>query len=678
MNWSAVSTGLTKTLAIDPITPQTIYAGTTGGVFKSVNGGASWSASSVGLTSTSVKSLAIDPTTPQTIYAGTSGGLFKSLNGGASWSVAYTGAKTDVLTIAVDPSDPQVIYAGINGGALVKSIDGGASWNILNTNSYSGFSAILIDPGSSQILYAVTSTILVSTDSGNSWSKFNPELTNIVINSLAIDSTADQALYAGTDVGVLKKYQTLPELTVSTLADGAYTNNATLNVSGVATDPENNVTVVVTVNGIAQTVPLGAGGTFGTAVALTSGVNTIKVDAASSGGSVSNGPRSVTYDPAAPMVVIATPADTGFINVSPITVSGTVSQNATVQCSVNGGTKQYATLDGTNFTCSVNPALGLNSISVDAVDLTLNHGNAHRSVTYDPNKPSVAITNPPQDIITALKSCVSIEGTVSDALTQVVSPLTLTVKDALTAQVVQTYHPVITNGAFKQAVCFIVAKQYLVEATAIDQASNSATATRRIIFSRGATLGLGTVSGARGKTVSIPVTLTNVAGLGLASVGGTITYDSALLESPTVTPGKAAQDATKDVVISNPDLTTVILSVAGFNVNPIADGVVAYLHFNIKSTASYGASTLRNNPSGADTSTDANDVNMIGTNGTVTVDAQPNDCNGDGTVSVAEIQSAINMYLQIRPVLPCVDLDGSGVVSIGEVQKVINAYLRLN
>jgi hypothetical protein len=50
-----------------------VYAGTGGGVFKSTDGGASWSALNVGLTNRSVFSLAIRATTPTTIYAGTNG-----------------------------------------------------------------------------------------------------------------------------------------------------------------------------------------------------------------------------------------------------------------------------------------------------------------------------------------------------------------------------------------------------------------------------------------------------------------------------------------------------------------------------------------------------------------------------------------------------------------------------
>src|SRR6185295_1321550 len=68
-------------LAIDPLTPGTLYAGTSGGVFKSTTAGASWSAINSGLATADVRSLAIDPSTPATLYAGTySSGVFKTTN----------------------------------------------------------------------------------------------------------------------------------------------------------------------------------------------------------------------------------------------------------------------------------------------------------------------------------------------------------------------------------------------------------------------------------------------------------------------------------------------------------------------------------------------------------------------------------------------------------------------
>ena len=57
------------------------------------------------------------------------------------------------------------------------------------------------------------------------------------------------------------------------------------------------------------------------------------------------------------------------------------------------------------------------------------------------------------------------------------------------------------------------------------------------------------------------------------------------------------------------------------------------------------------------------------------VASKPGDCDGDGTVTIAEVQSAINMYLGVRGVASCVDLDNSGVVSLSEMQKTINAFL---
>jgi len=52
------------------------------------------------------------------------------------------------------------------------------------------------------------------------------------------------------------------------------------------------------------------------------------------------------------------------------------------------------------------------------------------------------------------------------------------------------------------------------------------------------------------------------------------------------------------------------------------------------------------------------------------------DCNGDGSVTIDEVQKAINHYLGI-PGTYCSDFDGNGICSIDEVQKVINCYLEL-
>src|SRR5437016_2862110 len=84
--WTAIGPegGTVTALAINPATPTTLYAGTFSGagVFKSTNGGASWTAINSGLpgpqVAAHVLALAIDPATPTTLYAGTNNGVFKS------------------------------------------------------------------------------------------------------------------------------------------------------------------------------------------------------------------------------------------------------------------------------------------------------------------------------------------------------------------------------------------------------------------------------------------------------------------------------------------------------------------------------------------------------------------------------------------------------------------------
>jgi len=59
--------GTVAALAIDPVTPATLYVGTAGGVFKSTDGGESWDVRNTGLASLDVYALAINPVTPGTL-----------------------------------------------------------------------------------------------------------------------------------------------------------------------------------------------------------------------------------------------------------------------------------------------------------------------------------------------------------------------------------------------------------------------------------------------------------------------------------------------------------------------------------------------------------------------------------------------------------------------------------
>ena len=211
-----------QALAIDPSTPATVYAGTNGGVFKSANGGTSWTAV---LTSTEVLALAIDPSTPATLYAGTFGGVFKTTNGGDSWTAVNSGLTNTTLDspLAIDPSTPATLYAGASGsGGVFKSTDGGMIWT--NVGSFStGLTvtqvlALAIDPSTPATLYAGTGNffslgggIFKSINGGTSWTSVGNVSTGLPatpVLALAIDPSTPATLYAGTGNSVLLGLQT--------------------------------------------------------------------------------------------------------------------------------------------------------------------------------------------------------------------------------------------------------------------------------------------------------------------------------------------------------------------------------------------------------------------------------------------------------------------------------------
>src|SRR5207253_7735872 len=85
-----------------------------GGVAKTTDGGTIWAASNAGITNSTIISMAIDPVTPTTLLAGTSGGgLFKSIDGGATWSLSSNGlTDLNVKSLAIDATLPSTIYLG--------------------------------------------------------------------------------------------------------------------------------------------------------------------------------------------------------------------------------------------------------------------------------------------------------------------------------------------------------------------------------------------------------------------------------------------------------------------------------------------------------------------------------------------------------------------------------------
>lgn len=141
--------GRTRSIIVHPDFPNILWAGSVGGgVFKSFDSGASWSATNDDLQNFAISSMAIDPNDPDILYAGTGegffnhdalrgGGMFKSIDGGRSWEAlsATVPAEppsenhdwTSIDRISIAHNNSEHILAGARGG-IWRSTNGGGHW----------------------------------------------------------------------------------------------------------------------------------------------------------------------------------------------------------------------------------------------------------------------------------------------------------------------------------------------------------------------------------------------------------------------------------------------------------------------------------------------------------------------------------------------------------------------
>ena len=198
-------------IAIDPLTPSTLYAVVEGqGLFKSTDGGYSWKSS---LPHLIIGPMAVNPIHPDTLYATCGNGVFKSTNGGLSWSPSSAGiVGVNFYAIAVAPAAPNTLYAASDQGLFV-SMDGAATWRRLMPALATSFTALAVDPRDAGIVYAGTYShgVFRSADSGDSWASLSQGLPAVAdtagsplepVTALAVDPRDSTMVYAGTRRGV--------------------------------------------------------------------------------------------------------------------------------------------------------------------------------------------------------------------------------------------------------------------------------------------------------------------------------------------------------------------------------------------------------------------------------------------------------------------------------------------
>jgi photosystem II stability/assembly factor-like uncharacterized protein len=186
-----------------PAASNTFYAATNGGgVFKSVDGGASWSPKNSGLSYLYLTDLVIDPANPRALFASNYWGVLKSSDAAESWTGPVLSQTTNCL--AADPNQPGVFYAGTVIG-VYKSSDGGESWTKASAGMPGeigfGITCLAVDPRDPGRVLAGTggAGVFLSLDGADLWTPVLDGINNLQIKCVGFDPVVPNKIFASTD-----------------------------------------------------------------------------------------------------------------------------------------------------------------------------------------------------------------------------------------------------------------------------------------------------------------------------------------------------------------------------------------------------------------------------------------------------------------------------------------------
>jgi len=231
----AVTGGRVHDVEAVPGRAATVYVGAaSGGVWRSYNGGTTWTPLWDDLPNSSVGDIALAPSDPRVVYVGTGGpnnrqstlygnGVWKSVDAGDTWTHLGLRETRHIGRIRVHPTDPEVVYVAALGDlwgpneerGVFRSTDGGRTWRkVLYVDEHTGAVDLVMDPADPRILYAATyqrerrtwgfagggpgGGIWKTTDGGDHWTRLVTGLPEGDLGriGLAVAATAPNVLVA--------------------------------------------------------------------------------------------------------------------------------------------------------------------------------------------------------------------------------------------------------------------------------------------------------------------------------------------------------------------------------------------------------------------------------------------------------------------------------------------------
>jgi hypothetical protein len=197
--------GRINAIAFHPTDANTIFIGApSGGIWKTTNHGTSWTNLCNNMPTLGVSSILVHPTNPNIIYIGTGDrdsddaipmGVFKTTDGGSTWTQTSLGMGNAIVgAMIMDPTDPNTIIAATSLG-IFKTTDGGSSWN---QKTAGNFKDIQYHPDSwTGIVYAVKiktpSEFYKSSDDGDTWTQITSGIPTSGIGSRSVIGVSEAA-----------------------------------------------------------------------------------------------------------------------------------------------------------------------------------------------------------------------------------------------------------------------------------------------------------------------------------------------------------------------------------------------------------------------------------------------------------------------------------------------------
>jgi photosystem II stability/assembly factor-like uncharacterized protein len=137
--------------------PNVVYSSAYNSIYRSSNGGVSWSTYSSGLEGTNFASVAADRSISSRAYTGNNYGFFLSTNTGSSWAESNTGLVIGkILALGTTPGNPARFFMQMEDVGVYRTTDNGSSWTRLGTPLSCGdFCSIVVHPTDQNTILAL-------------------------------------------------------------------------------------------------------------------------------------------------------------------------------------------------------------------------------------------------------------------------------------------------------------------------------------------------------------------------------------------------------------------------------------------------------------------------------------------------------------------------------------------